>query len=76
MGRSIKKGPFVDGHLMEKIVEAGKGVELVGPGVLGVGAQDGRRCRGHRVSLRQATVGQLRTLRGYGHGVEWSPWRR
>jgi small subunit ribosomal protein S19 len=22
MGRSIKKGPFVDGHLMEKIVDA------------------------------------------------------
>jgi small subunit ribosomal protein S19 len=22
MGRSIKKGPFVDGHLMEKIVKA------------------------------------------------------
>lgn len=22
MGRSVKKGPFVDGHLMEKVVEA------------------------------------------------------
>ena len=29
------------------LVEAGKGFELVGPGLLGVGAQDDRWCRGH-----------------------------